>query len=358
MEASGINKKLIIVVILVALLLVGGFFGSRFAASYYYKKGTEAYSQHNFSVAKSNLTTSLIFDSKNPQTNFFLGKISLGIPTPEKAMYYSQADYGEAAKYYEQAISSGLEKENRNLYSIALGDLGGVYWNLKELDKAREKYSEKLSKFPNSSFWARYFIASDDFNRLNKAEEALKILAPAQGLSKSDNDRSHLFQIYTLLARLYIYFDDYENAVRYAKLSLESANPQNKAWEVQTAHAILARDYGRQKKFTLALNEIKKANELNGSINAYDCTLASSYIDGKNYSEAVSVAEKAVKTNNDYAWSSCLRALAVSYLAKHDTLKAGKYLQDYLSFTEKFPMKNIFVMRYRQQFADELQKLK
>lgn len=355
-----INKRIVIIsAIVLAILILTAVFGARLAASYYYKKGQEAYLQNNFSAAKSNFATSLIFDSKNPETYFFLGKIALGISTPEQDVFRAYADYGEASKYYEKAVLFDLEKENRRFYGITLDDLGNAYWQLSDFDKAREKYLEKLSKFPESSFWARYRIASDDFNRLNKPEEALEVLTPAQGLTKSDNDRSYLFKIYLMLARLNIYFDDYDDAERYAKLSLESVMEKDKKdWEVQTAHAILARSYGHQKKFSLAISEIKKANELSGSANTYNCVLALSYLDGENYSGAISVAEKAVKTDNDYIWSSCLRVLALSYLAQSDKLKAEKYLQDYLNFTENFTEKNIFVMRYRKQFSNELQKLK
>ena len=164
------NKKIFLVAAALVAVLAGAFFGARFAASYYYKKGVETYLQNNFSAAKNNFAVSLIFDSKNPRTYFFLGKIALGVPAPKQAVYYPQADYGEAAKHYEKAVSLGLEGKNQNLYKVVLDDLGNAYWNLNELDKAREKYSEKLSKFPDSSFWARYFIAWHDFNYLNKPE--------------------------------------------------------------------------------------------------------------------------------------------------------------------------------------------
>ena len=130
------NKKFFLSVAALIVILAGAFFGARFAASYYYKKG----------------------------------KMALGVPAPKQAVYYPQADYGEAAKHYEKAILFGLEGKNQNLYKVVLDDLGNAYWNLNELDRAREKYSEKLSKFPDSSFWARYFIAWHDFNYLNKPE--------------------------------------------------------------------------------------------------------------------------------------------------------------------------------------------
>lgn len=353
------NKKIIVIVaVILAVLVFAVFFGARYAASFYYKKGAQAYLQNNFSAAKSNFTTSLIFDSKNSRAHFWLGKIALGLPAPKTDNYYPQADYREAIKHYEKTISLGLEQKNLNLYKVALDDLGNAYWNLNEPDKAREKYSEKLSKFPESSFWARYFIALDDFSRLNKPEEAIKTLSPAPDLAQSDNDRFNLFKIHALLALLYNYFDDNVNAEKYAKLAIESAEPQIKNWEIQTAYALLAVSYGRQKKFTLSESEIKKANDLAGLAGAYDCFLAAAYAAGKNYSKAISVALKTAKTANDNNDSVCSRVLAVSYSAKGDKINAKKYMEEYLNFTEKFAEKNIFVMRNRQQFKGELLKLK
>ena len=352
------NKKIIFGVAAFIVILVGVFFGARFTASYYYKKGVETYLQNNFAAAKNNFAISLIFDSKNPKTHFFLGKIALGVPAPNQDVYYPQADYSEAVKHYEKAVSFGLEQKNQNLYKVVLDDLGGAYWNLNELDKAREKHSEKLSKFPDSSFWARYFIAWHDFNYLNKPEEAIETLLPALNLAGSDNDRFNLFRINLMLARLYFYKSDFANAVKYAKVAIESGGPQNKSWEIQAAYGLLAIDYGRQKKFSLAESEIKKSNDLAESAVANNCILAAAYAIGENYSKAISVAEKTNVTAQVYKSSVCLQVLAGSYLLRGDKVKAKKYMEEYLSFTEKLTEKNIFVMRNRQQFAEELLKLK
>ena len=352
------NKKFAVVLVILAALLVVVFFGARFAASYYYKKGVETYSRNNFSAAKSNFTTSLIFDSKNPKTHFFLGKIALGLPAPSQDIYYPQADYSEAVKHYEKTVSFGLERKNLNLYKVALDDLGNAYWNLNELDRAREKYSEKLSKFPDSSFWARYFIAWHDFNYLNKPEEAIETLLPALNLAGSDNDRFNLFRINLMLARLYFYKSDFANAVKYAKVAIESGGPQNKSWEIQAAYGLLAIDYGRQKKFSLAESEIKKSNDLAESAGANNCILAEAYAIGENYLKAISVAEKTDVTAQVYKSSICLQTLAGSYLLRGDKVKAKKYMEEYLSFTEKLLEKNIFIMINRRQFAEELLKIK
>ena len=154
-----------------------------------------------------------------------------------------------------------------------------------------------------------------------------------------------------MLARLYFYKSDFANAVKYAKLVIENNDLTDKFLEVKIAHIILALDYGRQKKFTLAESEIKKAS-------SSDCFLALAYAIGENYSKAISVAEKTNVTAQVYKSSVCLQVLAGSYLLRGDKVKAKKYMEEYLSFTEKLTEKNIFVMRNRQQFAEELLKLK
>lgn len=341
-----------------AVLVLAAAFGAPFAASYYYKKGAQAYLQNNFPAAKRNLNTSLIFDSKNYRAYFLFGKIALGPPAPKTDNYYPQADYKEAVKYYEKAVSLGLEQKNKNLYGILLEDLGGAYWNLKDFDKARGKYLEKLSKFPESSFWARYFIALDDFNRLNKPNEAIPILLPALNLAVSNNDQWNVFRIHSLLARFYIFLKDNANTEKYALLAIKNGGENNNDANIQTAYDLLAVVYGQRGDFAKAEQEIKEADGLAGMNGKNICSLALAYYAGKNYSKAIKIAKAQNLQSGSYASSICLQALAYSFLDSGNKQEAKKYLEEYISFTENFPQKNIFVVHNRKQFADELLKLK
>ena len=356
MEENSKIKKLLFIGVAIVILTAVFWFGTGLVSSYYYKKGAEAYRQNNFPAAKNNLNTSLIFGPKNPRAHFLLGKIALGVPAPKTGNYYPQANYSEAAGHYEASVSLGLEQKNQNLYRITLDDLGGAYWKLNELDKAREKYVEKLSKFPDSSFWARYFIALDDFNRLNKPEEALEILLPALNLAASDNDKWNLFRIHALLARLYSYFDDAVNAEKYAKLAIEDSSGM-KNFDIQVAYAIISAFYGKKKNFELAEAEIEKAVSAGMSLDGRKCALANSYFIGKNYAKAVEIAKSAGREAS-YERSICLFVLGQSYFVMGKMAEAKKYFQEYLDLTDTFSDKNIFVSRNRQKFEGELLKLK
>lgn len=363
------NKKKLLIGLSIAVFasFFVFFVGSQLISAYYLKQGTAEFIKGDFVKAESLLGMSLKFNSKNSEPHFYLGKIALGkiTNTPGTGPLYPNANYANAAIHFEKAIASGLERKNKNLYFAALNDVGFSYWVLGKREKATQNFLLLIEKNTTEQlFTARRLVAFDYFDRLNKPDEGLKILLPALVTAPATNGtvniirEKNLFRVYTLLALLNVYFQDYANTEKYAKLAIESAEPQIKSWEIQTAHALLAVNYGRQKDFTSAELEIKKANNLAGAAGAYNCFLANSYAAGENYSKAISVAEKSDRTANTYNNSVCLRALAISYLAKGDKIKTKKYMEEYLSFTEKFSEKNIFVVRNREQFDGELLKLK
>lgn len=292
-------------------------------------------------------------------SHFYSGKAALGRPAAEGPTLYPNADYQKAIGEYKQAISYGLKKVDKDLYAEALNDLGFSYWMLKEKDRAVEKYLEYISAAPDKSFAARYFVGYDYFNRLNKPKEALDVLIAAPNMATASIHRKNLFRVYSLLGRLALYFEDFNNARKYADLAIGDAGSL-KDIDIRNAHSTLAVLAGMEGDFVAAALEVKKADALAGPSGSHQCILASAYLAGENYSKAISVALKARagKIAKTYLDSICLQVLVNSYLAQGDKTKAKQYLQEYLSFTEGFAEKNIFVARYRQQFADELQKFK
>ncbi|MDO8676400.1 MAG: hypothetical protein Q7K16_01985 [Candidatus Azambacteria bacterium] len=351
------NKKLLIGL---GIAVLAGFFiffaGAQLLSAYYLKQGTTEFVKGDFVKAGPFFNRSLKFNSRNSEPHFYLGKIALGkvTETPGIDLLYPNADYAGAATHFEKAIISGLERKNKNLYLITLNDAGFSYYILKQYEKSVPLFLKYIELNSVGAFTARYFVATDYFNRSNKPREALDILLPAiepAAVNSSKINEPNLFRVHILLARLYYYFGDYANALKYTKLVTENNALSDKFLEVKIAHTLLALDYGRQKKFTLAESEIKKAS-------VSDCFLATAYAIGENYSKAISIAEKTNQIGGAYVDSFCPRVLAISYLAKGDKINAKKYMNDYLSVTEKFTQKDIFVMRNREQFASELLKLK
>lgn len=355
----GKNKKLLITAVALAAVLAAAFFGARLAASYYYQKGLSQYRQNNYQEAKKDFSLSLKFNWFNPLPYFMLGRIALGSPDLSSDNYYPNADYGEAISYQEKAIQFGLKKAAPvSAYPQALDDLGVSYWHIGNYDKSVEYYLEIINLYPERSFWPRLLVAQHYFERANKPAEALDVLkfAPDLAQAKSDYNKSRLYRFYTLIARLYNYYDDFKNAEKYAKLAVQNGGADNASFEIQIAHDILALAAGKNGDFKLAQTEVSKTNQLADSKDA-NCILAFAYYLGKNYLKAIEIA-KAQNPKVDYKNSICLHTLANSFLNTGQNKEAQKYMEDYMVLTDKFPSKNILVMRYREQFSEELKKLK
>lgn len=346
-----IKNKFIWVVALATVIILGYILGTQWAASYYFKQGQDQFQRGNFQESRARFTRSLTFNSRNPLTHAYLGRIALGIPRPGQEEYYPEANFSETINHYEKAISLGLEQKSRSFHARALEDTGFAYWNLERHDAENQKYLEKIEKYPQASFWARYFVAKNYFHRFNKPREALDFLLAAP--NAVDAESSFLYRIYALTARLYLYFGDYENVERYAKLAISNALGR-KDFNVQIAHALLAQVYGIKKDFGVAENEIKIANDLAGNQSTYECALARAYLEGGNYARAIAVAEKADKTQPVFSYSVCLAVLGKSYLARGETGEAQKYFRQYLDLTNRMEEKNIVVIREREEIQKKL----
>lgn len=360
---EGSNRRIIWVVIGFAVLIALIFVGPRLAASYYYEKGRELYFQNDYKQAKKHFSRSITFNSKNPASHMYLGRIALGRATPGEKEYYPQADWAAALPHYKKAFDLGIEKTNTNFYAHTLEHLGHSYLRTGQYEQAREVYLQKINGFPNSffgdkftsTFWVRFLTAEMDFERFNKPQEAYDLLLPIAEPKNSDPD--NLYRVYTLLSRLAVYFEDFDSAEKYARIALENAGEgEEKAVERQIAHGVLAQTYGLRKEFTKAEQEIAKANLLAGLPKHNDCVLASAYYRGGEYKKAYAIA-KAASDRVPYVYSICLRTLGFARLKEGGAAEAKKYFEEYLKFTDTFEAKNIFVIRERENIRKELEKL-
>lgn len=344
------HTKVLIVATAAAIALAALFVGLQSAASYYLEEGKSAIRREDFTSAKKNLLRSKLFYPWSPLVHFFLGRTALGPGVANQDPYYPQADYQEALHRYERAIELGLEKEGPLVHSRALENIGFSHWNLGQYDKAVNTYLEGIKLYPEVSFWPRYFVALNKFERENQPKEALDILAPAVDLPLPENEQKNLFRAYSLLARLYIYFEKFEEAEKHAKLAIENAGTFSRGLEIGIAHAVLAQIYGRQSNFSLAEKEIAVAEE-SVETDIYGCTSALIYFLGKNYAKAIAEAQNVKRSENRF-YSICISILANAHKAAGNDKESKKYFAEYLKFTDAFKDKDIFVMR-RRAFAEK-----
>ncbi|OHA02017.1 MAG: hypothetical protein A3C11_00035 [Candidatus Sungbacteria bacterium RIFCSPHIGHO2_02_FULL_49_12] len=362
MESSPKTKWIYAAIIALAAILAGAVWGPKWASSYYVNQGRQAILSGDFSGAKVSLQSALKYNSANPLAYSYLGRVALGPADSKQEGYYTNPSYPDAISNYEKAFANGLAAASSANYKQALENTGYAYWNLKQYDKADEYYLKQLQAFPGSAFWARYFLGKDYFERLNKPEEALKILSAAPVATNAE--AAYLYQVYTTLARLYAYFDNASNTKKYAELAIKSV-PDDAASDIyiQIAHILLAQNLAKEKKLQDTLKEYEVAVALAkagmGSTQNLQCSLARIYFLSGNTTKAIQLAKQPLLQTNtlDYLTSICIEVLARSSIANKNSKDSKKYMQEYIAGTENFEQKNIFVARNRDEFQKALASL-
>ena len=361
METPSQKKWIYVVLAFIGIVIIAFLFGQKWLASYYINLGRKNLAAGDYRTAETNFTTALKFAKSNPVIFFYLGNVAMGPLVRASDTPWPQADFSKAATYYDTAVILGLDKASSVAYSSALENAGFAYWSLKQYDQSDEKYRAKIAAFPDSSFWARFFVAQDDFERLNKAQEALDVLVKAP--DASDAETWFLYRIDTLIARLYFYEKDLTNARKYAELAISNAADSVIDGNVQIAHLVLAQELATQKKLKEALVEYDKAATFakkdTGSDETLRCGLSKIYLLSGDSKKAAQTAESVVsaKITFDYPSSICIDTLVRTNLAAKNKAEAKKYMQQYLAATDTFEQKNIFVMRNREEFAKILSGL-
>jgi tetratricopeptide (TPR) repeat protein len=338
--------------------------GPRLLSVYYFGQGKNAFDRGNLKEAEKLFTRSLTFNSKKPETHFYLGRISLGPARPGETILYPDADHPEAVSHYELAISLGIKEKDISLYAQALEGAGFSYFMLREYDKANEKFLEYITIVPNRAFLARFSLAFDYYNRLNKPREAFDVLLPALDGVIPDHQRKGLYAVYLLLANLSWYFGDADKAIEYAQLGLSTVPAAPETNEARVIlHMRLALAKASKGQLNEALEEHSQAMAVVQVTEGYTpeqksgrCSLAKIYFHAGDHQKAITIAESELGTQRkDYYFSRCLEVLGRSYLALKQERESKKYMRQYLEFTDAFEQKDILMQRNRDEFMRLLQ---
>ncbi|MBI2639449.1 MAG: tetratricopeptide repeat protein [Candidatus Sungbacteria bacterium] len=327
---SKVWQKVFIGIIVLVVLF---FAGKSVIGFYYLKTGEKLINDGNFTLAEKKLITSLSFAS-NPLAYAHLGRAALGEADPNAPELYPEASKEKAIEYYEQSISHGIQKASPEVHAVVLNRLSLLYFIKGEHDKA-EKYSQEvITLYPSESLWPRFRLAYIYFTKLDKPKEALELLLPAENLVKSGLDEKKFYLVQILFARLYRYFDNDEEAEKYATLAINKAGLSGETTELEIPYNILAVLAGKKKDFTAAKNFIEKSNSYAEGGLKYDCVLALAYYQGEDYSSAISVGKDALnKPASNSARSVCLLTLGDSYIKRGLPDEAKKYFTQYIKTT-------------------------
>lgn len=349
-------------VILLAIVIVLGYLSTYLIADVFFKQGVQLYNQSQYDNAKTKFQQASKFNKRDPRVYAYLGEISLGIPRPGNKVFYPDADYISAIDAFEKARYYNLQKKDQKLYTIILNDLGFSYWQYGNKMASHTIFLEYITLKPSQSFTARYLVGLDYYYELNKPKEALELLQPLPDQAILNHHRAELYNVYLLLANLSWYFNDLENAKRYALLSIANAPQNQNADEVITlANMRLAFIAASEDGIKEALKYYSRALESAKRVTVYsekqsgNCSLAGLYFHAKQYTRAIGIASAEAKTNRtDYYYSNCLEVLALGNQELNREAESKRYMEEYLKFTETLESPDILILKQREEFIKKL----
>lgn len=351
------NKKLIWSIVIVTIILIV-LVGRNYAAAFFLKKGMAAFEVEDELRAKINITIASILSPKNPVAWAYLGHLARGIkPDLDSENPYHDSNFKKAVWAYEKAFSYGIQNEIPPIYFNVLASAALAYYQLGEYDKGLNLYLKVIDLFPGeTAFGAKYFVAYDYFNRLNKPTEALNYLISITSEPHAilNVDKNSFKRIYLHLARAYLYFENYEAAKDATMIIIRSADSKTDKGILETAHLYLAYIDGKDKNFKSVETHMQEVKN-NGSDELFNCGLAYAYFLGVDYKEAYEKARSIKKFDRTIPQLLCLKVLGESSQAMGDKTNAKKYFEEYLKLIEPINNKNAFLIRNREKFQKYLQ---
>lgn len=354
-----------VLVILLITIIVLGYFSTYLITDAFFKQGVQFYNKSQYDKAKAKFQLALNFNRRDPQVYAYIGKIALGIPKPGNQIFYPDADYVSAIDAFEKARYYNLQKKNPELYSELLLDLGFSYWINGNKKAAHPILLEYIALKPTRSFTARYLMGLDYYRELNKPKEALELLQPLPDQAVLNHHRAELYNVYLLLANLSWYFNNLENAKKYALLSIANAPQDKNTGETLTIAnmrlALVTASEGDIKgalKYYSSAIENAKIATVYSKEQSGNCSLAKLYFHAKQYTRAIEIASAETKTNrSDYYYSRCLEVLALGNQALNRAVESKRYMEEYLKFTEALESPDILILKHREDFNKYLLQL-
>lgn len=351
------NKKLIWSIVVVAIILIV-LVGRNYATAFFLKKGMAAFEVEDESRAKINITIASILSPRNPIAWAYLGHLARGIkPDLDSENPYHNSNFKKAVRAYEKAFSYGIQNEIPPIYFNVLASAALSYYQLGENDKGLILYLKVIDLFPGeTALGAKYFVAHDYFNRLNKPTEALNYLISiaSQPYAMLNVEKNPYKRIYLDLARAYLYFEDYEDAKKAVTVVLGAENKKTSKSILEASHLYLAYIEGKDKNFTSAEKHMQEVKKVGGSDELFNCGLAYAYFLGKDYKTAYERAVSIKNFNRIIPQLLCLKVLGEASQAMGDKTNAKKYFEEYLKLIEPINNKNSFLIRNQEKFKKYL----
>lgn len=188
---------------------------------------------------------------------------------------YYQRDYKNAISSYNKALSFAAAiksngKQHRNLKQNLLNNLGILYEEMKELDKADKYYSESLllSRQINDLTNIAHVLTNQGrlYHKQGKDELAVKNYQEALKIRQDQKDQNGLALSYDGLGEYYFDRNDYALAEEHLKKAIAIAKETGDLLTVKRSSTHLYKIYEKQGRFQLAFQTLILNKEASDSL--------------------------------------------------------------------------------------------
>ncbi len=220
-------------------------------AAMHYLQANAYYYLQDLKNAEDALTRAMLFDPKQEGVHFLLGKI-----------YYETGRAEESLKQFEKELD--ISSENKEIRGLTYLNLGIVYSDSKENEKAAQAFEEAIELNPTEL--AAYNELAIIYTRMNMPEKAEEVMSRIKGVGTENPDIFYNLGV------------NYYNSKNYVKAAEEFEKTIALKPDYALAHKYLAFALINTAEIEKALTHLKKYLEL--SPNASDKAEIEQYING------------------------------------------------------------------------------
>ncbi len=182
-------------------------------------------------------------------------------------LFERQGDFATALKRYNEAsvLFSQVESAKPKL-TLALLNIGNVYYTLGRFDKALEYLSQALKNSESMSdslgMAPCYNNIGNVYLSLREYKSAIQFYFKAEEIHKSFDQKKKLSTVYNNIGEAYLGLDNIDEALKYNQLSLEIANKNADSESVIASLINISDIYIHKQEYDQAMVNLKEALRL------------------------------------------------------------------------------------------------
>lgn len=189
-------------------------------------------------------------------------------------VFYYKSDYFNALEFSQKALEYKIDGDNKLFESSVYSNIGNIYADVKEYDKALLNYNKllKVSQEKNvlkDELIATYNIATV-FTEQGKYQEAINMYIKSKALAEENDLDIYIPNICNNLSKTYGYISEIEKAVKYLNIGIEKAQAQNNIYTLALLKRNLAEIYFKKTNLSQAETLLKESISLSKANNTIE----------------------------------------------------------------------------------------